>query len=136
MRKEARTLYGKAADSLVLAVDHFNRIWDRGRTEAVLILLDRAFELLLKAVIIHRNGKIREKGNSSLTIGFDSCLRKCISEEPIRCLMEDEAVTLQNLNSLRDAAQHYFTDLLEDLYTSTRSLPSRCSISYVPMFSG
>jgi hypothetical protein len=52
VRKEARTLYGKAADSLFLAVDHFNRIWDRGRTEVVLILLDRTFELLLKAINI------------------------------------------------------------------------------------
>jgi hypothetical protein len=54
MRKEARTLYTKGVDSLVLAVDHFNRVWDRGRTEAVLIMLDRAFELLLKAIIVHR----------------------------------------------------------------------------------
>ena len=44
MRKECKTLHTKAVDSLVLAVDHFNRAWDRGRTEAVLILLDRAFE--------------------------------------------------------------------------------------------
>jgi len=101
-------------DSLVLAVDHFNRVWDRGRTEAVLIMLDRAFELLLKAMIVHRGGKIRAP-DSSLTIGFDPCLRKCISEEPLRCLTEDEAVTIQNLNSLRDAAQHYFTELSEDL---------------------
>jgi hypothetical protein len=114
VRKEATTLYRKAADSLVLAVDHFNRVWDRGRTEAVLIMLDRAFELLLKAIIVHRSGKIRAK-DSNLTIGFDACLRKCISEEPLRCLTEDEAVTLQNLNSLRDAAQHYFTELSEDM---------------------
>ncbi len=38
MRKECKTLHAKAVDSLVLAVDHFNRAWDRGRTEAVLIL--------------------------------------------------------------------------------------------------
>jgi hypothetical protein len=36
--------------------------------------------------------------------------------------MEDQAVTLQNLNRLRDAAQHYFTDLSEDLlYIYTQS---------------
>jgi hypothetical protein len=114
MRKEARTLYAKAADSLVLAVDHFNRVWGCGRTEAVLIMLDRAFELLLKAIIVHRGGKIRA-ADSNLTIGFDACLRKCISEEPLKCLTEDEAVTVQNLNSLRDAAQHYFTEVIEDL---------------------
>ena len=62
MLTEARTLYAKAADSLVLAVDHFNRVWDRGRTEAVLIMLDRAFELLFKAIIVHRGGKISLPG--------------------------------------------------------------------------
>jgi hypothetical protein len=114
VRKEAKTLYAKAVDSLVLAVDHFNRVWGCGRTEAVLIMLDRAFELLLKATIVHRGGKIRTE-DSNLTIGFDACLRKCISDEPLKCLTEDEALTLQNLNSLRDAAQHYFTELTEDL---------------------
>ena len=114
MRKEAKTLYTKAADSLVLAVDHFNRVWGCGRTEAVLIMLDRAFELLLKTIIIHRGGKIRGADNN-LTIGFDACLRKCVSEVPLKCLTDDEAITLQNLNSLRDAAQHYFTELTEDL---------------------
>ena len=63
MRKECKTLHLKAVDSMVLAVDHFNRVWDRGRSEAVLILLDRAFELLLKAIIVHRAGgqAIRDK---------------------------------------------------------------------------
>ena len=69
MRKEAKTLSAKAAESLVLAVDHFNRVWGCGRTEAVLIMLDRSFELLLKAIIVHRGGKIRAK-DSNLTIGL------------------------------------------------------------------
>src|SRR5205823_5094106 len=50
-----------------------------------------------------------------LTIGFDACLRKCLSEEPIKCLTEDDALSLQNLNSLRDAAQHYLVELPEQL---------------------
>ncbi|MGH7045873.1 MAG: DUF3644 domain-containing protein [Stellaceae bacterium] len=114
MRKEARALHRKSVDSLVLGVDHFNRAWDRGRTEAVLIFLDRSFELLLKAIIVHRNGRIRAD-REGLTIGFDSCLRKCLSEEPIRCLGEDDALTIQNLNSLRNAAQHYLVELAEQL---------------------
>jgi hypothetical protein len=111
MKKEAKALHTKAIDSLVLGVDHFNRAWDRGRTEAVLILLDRAFELLLKAIIVHRNGNIRDK---SLTIGFDGCLRKCVSDASLKCLSEDDAASLQTLNSLRDAAQHYLVEVSED----------------------
>lgn len=113
MRKEAKALHQKAVDSLVLAVGHFNSPWDRGRAEATLIMLDRAFELLLKAVIVHRGGGIREK-DKSLTIGFDQCLRKCFSDAALKCLSDDDVVTLQNLNSLRDAAQHYLVEVSEE----------------------
>lgn len=113
MKKEAKALHGKAVDSLVVGVDHFNGSSDRGRTETVLIMIDRAFELLLKAIIVEKGGKIRDK-RSNLTIGFDTCLRKCLSEAPIKCLADDEAVALQNLNSLRDAAQHYLVEVSED----------------------
>lgn len=115
MRKEARTLHGKAVDSLVIAVDHFNRAWDRGRTEAVLIMLDRAFELLLKTIIIHKGGNIRENAKEGMTIGFDLCLRKCLSDAKLKCLTEDEVVALQTLNTLRDAAQHHMIEVSEEL---------------------
>ena len=59
MKRESKILLRKAIDSLVLSIEHFNRSWDRGREEAVLILMDRSFELLLKAIIVHRNGMIR-----------------------------------------------------------------------------
>lgn len=114
MKKEAKSLHGKAVDSLVLAIDHFNRAWDRGRCEVVLILLDRAFELLLKSIIIHNNGIIREKKKEGTTIGFDLCLRKCLSDKSLQCITEDEAIALQNLNSLRDAAQHYMIEMSEE----------------------
>lgn len=110
MKKEARALHAKAVDSLVLGVDHFNRCWDRGRTEAVLIFLDRAFELLMKAIIVERGGSIRDKRDRALTIGFDHCLRKCVSDEQVKCLDDQDAMSLQNLNSLRDAAQHYIVE--------------------------
>lgn len=122
MRKEAKTLLGKAVDSVVLAVDHFNRAWDRGRTETVLILMDRAFELLLKAVIVHKGGAIRERRDSKNTIGFDACLRKCLSDVSLQCLGEDDVISLQAMNGLRDAAQHYMVEISEEhLYVYAQS---------------
>lgn len=56
MKRESRLLFTKAVDSLVLSIEHYNRPWDRGRVDAVLILLDHAFEMLLKAAIPHRGG--------------------------------------------------------------------------------
>lgn len=92
-----------------------------GRTEAVLILLDRAFELLLKSIIVHRDGSIRKAGSRE-TIGFDACVRKCVSDAQVVCLTEEQAITPQIINSLRDAAQHYLVEVSEDqFYTFTQA---------------
>ena len=114
MKREVRALLGKAVDSLFLSIDHFNRPSDRGRSDAVLICLDRAFELLLKAAIAHRGGRIREPRVAE-TIGFDKCVRKCLTEDAVKCLTEEEAFTLQTINGLRNAAQHYLISLSEQL---------------------
>lgn len=120
MKKEARVLLGKSIDSLFLAIEHFNRPWDRGRSEAVLVLLDRSFELLLKAAIICKGGKIRKR-RAKETIGFDACVRKCLSDAQVKCLTEEQTITIQIINSLRDAAQHYLLDISEQqLYIYTQ----------------
>jgi hypothetical protein len=118
MKKEARALMEKAIDSLVLSVECFNRPWDRGRPEAVLILLDHAFELLLKAAIIHRGGAIRER-RGPLTDGFDLCVRKALTG-PHKFLSEEDALLLQAINGLRDAAQHHL------VYVSEQHLYIQC----------
>ena len=104
MKKYTKSLFSKSLDSLTLAVDHFNRPFDCGRQEAVLILLDRAFELLLKAIILHKGGKIREPYEKE-TIGFDKCVRKCLSDSKAKCLTNEQGITLQIINSFRDSAQ-------------------------------
>lgn len=121
MRREARVLLGKAVDSLLLSIEHFNRPWDRGREEAVLILLDRSFELLLKGIIVHRGGRIRER-RARETIGLEKCVRKCLTESDVKCLNENQALTIQVINSLRDAAQHYLLETSEQqLYMYTQA---------------
>lgn len=112
MKKESKLLLERALDSLLLSIEHFNRPWDRGRQEATLILLDRAFELFLKAIILQKGGKIREK-RAKETIGYEKCVRKCLSDVKIKCLDEEQALTLQIINSLRDAAQHHLLDTSE-----------------------
>jgi Domain of unknown function (DUF3644) len=112
MRREAKVLLERAVDSLVLAVEHFNRPWDRGRHEATLILLDRAFELLLKASLVHRGHRIRESPSEN-TFGFERCVNKCVSEAVPPILTPEEAITARLLNGLRDGAQHYLIDVSE-----------------------
>lgn len=105
-------LLERSTDSLVLAIEKFNCPWDRGRQEITLLLLDRAFELLLKAAILHRGGRIRETGEKE-TFGHDKCVRVCLSDKKVQCLSSEQAVTIQIINSLRDAAQHYMLQVSE-----------------------
>jgi hypothetical protein len=121
MKREVKLLHKKALDSLILSIEHFNRPDDRGRVSTVLILLDHAFEMLLKASILHKGGKIRER-RARETIGFDACVRRGLSDGEIKFLTEEQALTLQTINGLRDAAQHHFIDISEQqfyLHTQT-----------------
>jgi len=121
MKREAKLLLPKAISSLRLSIDHFNSSSDIGRTEAVLILLDHAFEMLLKASLIERGAQIRGKGENN-TIGFDHCLRKGLTEGGVKFLTEDQVLSRQTLNNYRDAAQHYMLELCEQfLYTTAQT---------------
>ena len=102
----------KAVDSLILSIEFFNRPVERARADSVLILMDHAFEMLLKAAVVHRGGRIRER-RAHQTIGFDACVRKGLSDGEIRFLSEEQALTLQTINALRDAAHHYLLEISE-----------------------
>jgi hypothetical protein len=112
MKKEVRHLYNKAIDSLILSVELFNRPNNCARVHGVLIFMDHSFEMLLKAAILHKGGKIKEK-RAKETIGFSMCVRKCYSDGNIKFLTAEEVLTIQSLNGLRDAAQHYTLEMSE-----------------------
>lgn len=97
----------------MLSIEFFNRPHDLGRATTTLILLDHSFEMLLKAGAVHRGGRIREK-RAKETMGFDKCVRCALSDGSIKFLNEEQALTLQGINSLRDAAQHYLLDISEN----------------------
>lgn len=121
MKREAKLLLQKACDALVLSVELFNRPHDRGRVSSTLIMLDHSFEMLMKAAILHRGGRIREK-RSKETIGFDACVRRSLSDGKIRYLSEEQALVLQTINGLRDAAQHHMLEISEgQLYVHVQS---------------
>jgi hypothetical protein len=121
MKREAKLLLSKACDSLVLSIELFNRPNDRGRVSSTLIQIDHAFEMLLKAALLHRGGRIRDK-RAKETIGFDACVRRALSDASIKFLGEEQALVLQTINGLRDAAQHHLLDISEgQLYVHVQS---------------
>jgi hypothetical protein len=97
----------------VLGIELFNRPQEEGRTDGVLFCLDHAFEMLLKAVLFEKTGRIRgprEKKN----YGFDKCLNLCQFSHKI--VDSDEALILRNLNGFRDAAVHDILEISEGLF--------------------
>ena len=48
----------------------------------------------MKAAILHRGGRIREK-RAKETIGFDACVRRSLSDGTIKYLKEEQALVLQ-----------------------------------------
>ena len=121
MKREAKLLLGKACDSLVLAIELFNRPHERGRISGTLIQLDHGFEMLMKAAIVQRGGRIRDKGAKE-TIGFDACVRRSLTDGKIKYLTEAQALVLQTINGLRDAAQHHLLGISEgQLYINVQS---------------
>ncbi len=83
--------------------------------------LSHAFEMLMKAAIVERGGRIRDR-RATQTIGFDACVRKGLSDEKVKFLDEEQALTIQMLNALRDAAEHYLVELSEQqLYVQAQA---------------
>ena len=121
MKRESKLLLGKACDSLILSIELFNRPQNRGRVSGALIQLDHGFEMLMKAAILQRGGSIRGR-NLKETIGFNACVRHSLNDSKIKFLDKEQALVLQIINGLRDAAQHYLLDISESqLYIHMQS---------------
>jgi hypothetical protein len=112
VRRKTRSFLDCAKDSLFLAVEMFNRPSDVGRIEGVLLFLNHAFEMLLKAVVLEKTGRIRGR-REKLNYTFEKCLNIC--ESQLSVIDKDAALILRNLNGFRDAAAHDLVGISEGL---------------------
>lgn len=119
LKKNVAPMIERAIDSLTLSIELFNRPTETGRHHSVLIMLQHAFEMLLKATILQRTGSIHAKGEK-YTYGFDKCLT--VMSRDLKILKEDERATLSILDAQRDQAAHYYIEISEDvLYVHAQS---------------
>lgn len=117
--RDARTLKTKAIESLRTAMVAFNSYDDTGRVTAVLMHAQHACEMLLKAVLVQGKANVFDKV-SGKSIGFEKCLGLCQSHHN---LSADEAGIMRAIDAQRDAAQHWFVYVSEDLlYMQLRAL--------------
>jgi hypothetical protein len=117
--RDARTLKQKAIHSLKASMSAFNGYEEDGRVTTVLLHAQHACEMLLKAVLVQKREVVFDKGTGK-SIGFERCLRLCSAKHG---LSETEAGIMRAIDSLRDAAQHWFVVVAEDiLYLNVRAL--------------
>jgi hypothetical protein len=113
MRATSKTLHGKALSSMRTAMTAFNSPHDDGRSTVVLLHLQHAFEMLLKAALVQRRAKVFDK-KSGRSIGFETAINQSCQLAGFK-LTEDESGTLRAIDALRDDEQHWFNDVSEGL---------------------
>src|SRR5690242_5432071 len=111
LSRDARTLKGKAISSLRRSMTEFNSYDDDGRITAVLLYLQHASEMVVKAVLCQKKVRVTDK-DSGRSLTFEKCLRICESNGG---LTASEASIMRTVDSLRDAAQHWYIFVSEDL---------------------
>lgn len=110
MKRRTRKLKTTALESLTLAVEMFNRPSPTARAQGVLLNLQHAFEMLFKAILWEREGRIQPPGS-----GKSYSFKKCLGMLKGRGLLnEDEAVTAATIDAHRDGVQHQGADVTEE----------------------
>ncbi|MGO9197462.1 MAG: hypothetical protein ACLQK4_10085 [Acidimicrobiales bacterium] len=118
LRREASILKGKALSSLRRAMAAFNSHEEDGRPTDVLLKLQHAFEMLLKAGLVQERVEVFDK-QLSQSIGFEKCVNLARQHLGVT---DDEAGTLRAVDALRDEAQHWFNEVSEGiLYSHARA---------------
>lgn len=119
LKKNVAPLLGRSIESLILAIELFNRPSEIARSHGVLMFLQHSFEMLLKAAILQKTGRIHPK-DDGYTYSFKSCLQ--IANEQLGILTRDGKITLEILDEQRDQAVHFYADVSEDmLYVHAQS---------------
>lgn len=121
LKQESRVLKGKALASLTCAVEAFNTPHDEGRVTRVLLHLQHAFEMLLKAALVHTGEKNIFDQETGRSIGFKKCVRLAEANGTIK-LSDTDAGTLRAIDAMRDDEQHWFNVVSEQiLYLHARA---------------
>lgn len=113
MTVNARELKRKSLSSLRIAVTAFNSLDNEGRTTTVLLNLQHAFEMLLKASLDSAKVAVFDK-RTEKSISFETAIRKC-QETPGIKVSDGDAGTMRVIDAWRDAEQHWYATVDEGL---------------------
>ena len=113
LRQSARILKGKALSSIRASVVAFNGLDDDGRVTEVLLRMQHAFEMLMKASLNQQGTSVFDK-KTGKSVGLDKALNLAATDKKIK-LTTDEAGLVRTLDAMRDEEQHWYTNVDEGL---------------------
>ncbi|MGH3734388.1 MAG: DUF3644 domain-containing protein [Micromonosporaceae bacterium] len=113
LRQDARHLKVKSISSMRSAMTASNSPDDDGRVTRVLLHVQHAFEMVLKAALVQDRMQVFDKKNGR-SIGFGRCLHEARQSARIK-LTEPESGTLRAIDAMRDDEQHWYTLVEEGL---------------------
>ena len=106
-------LLRKSQEAFLLAIELYNRPSIRYHAEGCAFFLCNAWELMLKAYIIRRDGEeaVYYKDNPGRTLSLNNCLSRVFTNEndPLR-------INLEKIIDLRNTSTHFVTDEYELFY--------------------
>jgi len=103
----------KSLSSMRAAMTAFNSPHDDGRVTAVLLHLQHAFEMLLKASLVQGGRSVFDK-RTGRSVSFEVAIRLCQQLARLR-LGNDSAGTLRTIDAMRDEEQHWHGEVDEGL---------------------
>jgi len=111
VKVSAKELHRKALSSMRTAMTAFNSPHDDGRSTVVLLHLQHAFEMLLKATLVQGGVKIFDR-HTGRSLGFELVVRQAQQLPGVK-VKDTEAGTLRAIDALRDDEQHWYTEVSE-----------------------
>lgn len=111
LRREARILKDKAVSSMRRGAGAFNSYDEDGRTTAVLLHVQHAFEMLLKAGLVEQRQRVFDPKDGK-SLGLERCLN--LSVEHLK-LDSTQAGIIRAIDAMRDEEQHWFSAMSEGL---------------------
>lgn len=113
MKNLAEQLVQKSIEAFLLAIELYNKPTIKYRVEGFSLFIVNAWELMLKAYLIRRDGEesIYYKDNPDRSISLEVCIRKIFTNEkdPLR-------LNLERIIDLRNTSTHFITEEYEAIY--------------------
>lgn len=124
MENTSTRLVNKSTEAFILGLEIYNKPTIKYRVEGFAFFICNAWELMLKAYLINRDGlkSIYYPDKPDRTISLENCIRKVFTNknDPLR-------LNLERIIDLRNTSTHFITEDYETIYAP---LFQACLINY------